>query len=168
MKSDVISVLYGYHHWANERILEQAAALTPEEFRAPGSASFSSVRDTLVHTLWAQDNWLARWQGQDNLPRYDPEDFPDSATLRERWRTADQAVEEFVAAQDEAALEQVVHYRNSRGEPFSYPLWQLLLHQVNHATQHRSEVAAVLTSYGHSPDWMDLTVYLDELKLNGA
>ena len=36
-----------------------------------------------------------------------------------------------------------------------------MLHQVNHATQHRSEVAAMLTGFGHSPGWLDLIRYLD-------
>ncbi|MER3418993.1 MAG: hypothetical protein C4290_00025, partial [Chloroflexota bacterium] len=39
-------------------------------------------------------------------------------------------------------------------------LWQLLLHQANHATQHRSEVAYLLTQMGHSPGDLDLLAYL--------
>lgn len=45
-----------------------------------------------------------------------------------------------------------------------YPLWQALLHQVNHATQHRSEAALLLTAAGHSPGNLDFLVYFDELK----
>jgi uncharacterized damage-inducible protein DinB len=36
------------------------------------------------------------------------------------------------------------------------------LHQVNHATQHRSEAALLLTRFGYSPGWLDLLVYVDE------
>jgi uncharacterized damage-inducible protein DinB len=50
---------------------------------------------------------------------------------------------------------------NFQGETWSYPLWQQLLHQVNHATQHRSEAALLLTRLGFSPGWLDLLVYLD-------
>ena len=53
-------------------------------------------------------------------------------------------------------------YVNFQGETWTYPLWQQLLHQVNHATQHRSEVAAQLTRFRHSPGWLDFLVYLDE------
>jgi uncharacterized damage-inducible protein DinB len=35
-----------------------------------------------------------------------------------------------------------------------------MLHQANHATQHRSEVAAMLTQFGQSPGWLDLIFYL--------
>jgi uncharacterized damage-inducible protein DinB len=37
----------------------------------------------------------------------------------------------------------------------------MLIHQVNHATQHRSEAALLLTQMGHSPGDLDLLVYMD-------
>jgi uncharacterized damage-inducible protein DinB len=37
-----------------------------------------------------------------------------------------------------------------------------MLHQANHATQHRSEVAMVLTEFGYSPDWLDFIRYLSQ------
>jgi len=41
-------------------------------------------------------------------------------------------------------------------------LWHCLLHVVNHGTQHRSEAAALLTSYGQSPGGLDFTLFLNE------
>ena len=61
----------------------------------------------------------------------------------------------------EAELARVVGYTNTRGQPWAYPLWQMLIHQVNHATQHRSEAAMLLTQMGHSPGDLDLLVYMD-------
>ncbi len=45
-------------------------------------------------------------------------------------------------------------------ESRAYPLWQLMLQQVNHATQHRSEAAVMLTQFGHSPGDLDFIIYL--------
>ena len=48
-----------------------------------------------------------------------------------------------------------------QGERWAYPLWQQMIHQVNHATQHRSEAAVLLTQRGHSPGWLDLLYFVD-------
>jgi uncharacterized damage-inducible protein DinB len=71
--------------------------------------------------------------------------------------------QQFIAALTAADLDRVVSYINFAGETWSYPLWHQLLHQVNHATQHRSEVALLLTRYGASPGWLDYLVYSDEV-----
>jgi len=68
---------------------------------------------------------------------------------------------EFVANLDAAQLDQGVAYTNTSGQPQRIlPLWQLMVHQVNHATQHRSEIAAMLTHFGHSPGELDFLRYL--------
>ena len=156
---DVIRLLYGYSTWANTRIMTQVANLTPAQYIAPGNASHSSVRDTLVHLLWGQALWLSRWQERGDIPDEDPEAYTDLDVLRTRWDDIDAATQAFISRLDEAMLHAVVHYR-IRGTAYALPLWQLMVHQVNHATQHRSEVATILTAYGHSPGSLDLVIYL--------
>jgi uncharacterized damage-inducible protein DinB len=41
-------------------------------------------------------------------------------------------------------------------------VWESMLHLVNHGTQHKTEAAAILTGFGHSPGDIDLIVYLNE------
>jgi uncharacterized damage-inducible protein DinB len=163
MNTALIRTFYAYNTWANERILTACAGLSDRQFVAEGSASFSSIRNTLVHTMWAQWNWLLRWRGEPNPPHFEPADYPDLAAVRTAWAEIDRETHVFVADVDEAALESICRYVNSRHEPMTYPLWQQMLHQVNHGTQHRSEVAVLLTEYGHSPGGMDFIVYLDAL-----
>jgi uncharacterized damage-inducible protein DinB len=42
------------------------------------------------------------------------------------------------------------------------PVWQMLVHVVNHGTRHRAEAAALLTGEGRSPSALDLINYADE------
>ena len=42
------------------------------------------------------------------------------------------------------------------------PVWQMLVHVVNHGTQHRAEAAALLTTEGRSPGELDMINYAEE------
>jgi uncharacterized damage-inducible protein DinB len=153
--------LYGYSAWANARILDTAAQLTAEQFTASGDG-FGSIRDTLVHTASAQWLWLERWCEKSPGELWDPASFADIAALRTRWEEVEAATAAYVTTLREPDLTRVVSYVNFQGARWAYPLWQQLLHQVNHATQHRSEAALLLTRLGYSPGWLDLLVYVDE------
>ena len=161
MLTEAVRVMYDYNTWANDRVLTLVAKLTWEQYTVSGSVSHSSVRETLVHTMWGQALWLSRWQGFGDIADEEPEDDETVVPLRDRWRKIDAATHAFVAGLDEDALHRRVHYQ-IRGVDHAQPLWALLLHQVNHATQHRSEVAVMLTEYGYSPGSLDLVIYLHQ------
>jgi uncharacterized damage-inducible protein DinB len=162
MLVEVITSLYTYNRWANQRILDTAKMLTHEQLLAPVGASFPSVRDTLVHTMHVQHNWLHRFQENPLPAPMNPDDFPDLAMIRTAWNRIDQETDDYITSLTETALSQIIEYINSRGQSCRYTRWQMLLHQVNHATQHRSEVAVMLTQFGHSPGWLDYLVYVDQ------
>src|SRR5207245_1357363 len=158
---ELIRSLYRYNDWANGRILDASARLTCDQLLEGGGASFDSVRDTLVHTMGAEWLYLERWHGRSPRASFAAADFPDLATIRARWQTIERDTQAFVATLTEADLARVVEYTNMQGERWAYPLWQQMIHQVNHATQHRSEAAVMLTKLGHSPGWLDLLYFVD-------
>jgi uncharacterized damage-inducible protein DinB len=49
--------------------------------------------------------------------------------------------------------------REVRGQKQSIILWHALVHVANHGTQHRSEIALMLTELGHSPGDLDMVWY---------
>jgi uncharacterized damage-inducible protein DinB len=53
-----------------------------------------------------------------------------------------------------------LEYSGTDGQRWSHPLWQLMAHMVNHATNHRSEAAESLTMIGQSPGDLDMTVFI--------
>ena len=158
---EAIRDLYAYSAWANARILETAEQLTLEQFTADVEGC-DSIRDTLVHTASVQWLWLERWRESSPRELWDPADFPDVATLQSRWDEVEDATKAYVATLRVPDLDGVVSYVNFQGETWAYPLWQQLLHQVNHATQHRSEAALLLTRLGYSPGWLDFLFYVDQ------
>lgn len=61
-------------------------------------------------------------------------------------------------------LATVLTYATLQGESTTLPLGHTMLQVVNHGTQHRSEVALLLTELGHSPGDLDLHVFVLEQK----
>ena len=159
---ELVRTLYRYNEWANARIIAATGRLSAEQLTAPGDAGHGSVHETLVHIMAAQWIWLARWNGTSPTSMLSAAEFPDLTSIRGRWEQIDSDTRGFVTTQTEEDLARVVAYRNTRGARWAYPLWQQVVHQVNHATQHRSEIAATLTRFGHSPGDLDLLVFVDE------
>ena len=163
MKKSEILTLYQYNAWANARILNTASQVTAEQFLAPASYSHGGLRGTLVHVLFAEWIWRVRWAGISPTEGLMPEDFPTFEALRSRWTTEEKALMAFVENINEQKLDSVVQYSRTGGEPRKNILWHLMLHLVNHGTQHRSEVAIMLTDFGHSPGDIDFITYLREI-----
>src|SRR3954451_13911985 len=155
---DEIRDLYAYNVWANNLILDRAERLSQEQLLATDQRGVS-IWDTLAHTLDAQWIWLQRWLGISPREHLDAANFPDVATLRQRWEEVERESNDYLVRLDEAQLAQPLSYVNTRGERWVYPLWQQMMHQVNHATQHRSEVAWRLTALGLSPGDIDYLFY---------
>ena len=156
-----LQTLYDYNYWASARILDAAARLNQEEFSAPRSLVWGSLRGTLVHALGAEIVWRQRCQFGATPSSLPPEtDFPTFADLRTHWQEEAQAMSAFVAGLSDEQVNGAVRYRNTKGVEFESILWQILVHVVNHGTQHRAEAAHVLTELGHSPGDIDLILYL--------
>ncbi|HET6596900.1 MAG TPA: DinB family protein [Anaerolineales bacterium] len=161
-KQDIL-LLYRYNQWANARILQAAAAITPQQFLAPASFPHGGLRGTLVHALFAEWIWRKRWEGTSPTQRLKPEDFPTVQSLQSRWQEEEAQLMNFVASVSDEQLSATFSYTNTAGKPFARILWQAMAHVVNHGTQHRSEAAAMLTDLGHSPGDLDMIYFLDEL-----
>ena len=48
-------------------------------------------------------------------------------------------------------FQQVLEYKNLAGQAHSLPLWQVVLHVVNHATYHRGQITTMVRQLGHTP-----------------
>ena len=154
--------LYGYNRWANDRILDVTAVLSAEELSRDLRSSFPSVRDTLIHMVAAEWIWLSRWNGTSPAGAPDDWDVATHAAMRARFDDVDRARTAFLDRLDDEALHRVVAYRNTRGQAFENPLWQLLRHVVNHATYHRGQVTTMVRQLGRDAISTDLAQYYRE------
>lgn len=162
MELTYIRELYDYNHWANQRALAAAAKLSPEAFTKPMGNSFSSVRDTLAHILSAEWIWLERWNGRFPRAMLDAAAFPSLVALASRWKTVEDERREFISRVTHDRLRHELEYINRQGEKFSYPLWQQMVHVINHSTYHRGQITTMLRQLGAQAVETDLLLYYDE------
>lgn len=160
MQVNDIRLLFDYNDWANKRILDTAAALSDADFLAPRNLVWGSVRNTLVHAFGAAWLWRQRCQGTSPTALPSAEDFPTLAVLQAGWEEEAAAMRAYLSGLNDEQLNGAIRYRTTQGKEYSGVLWQILAHVVNHGTQHRAEVAEILTALGHSPGDVDLIVYL--------
>lgn len=159
---EYINKIYDYTYWADGRILDACETLSPEELEAPTKNGYANLRTTLVHSLNGNWIWLSRWQGVSPQAPLNPRDFPTLAVLRTRWRHEEQQTRAFLATLTERLLSTDLIYQNLKGVTSTLPLWQTLFHVVNHSTQHRSEIALMLTALNRSPGDLDMSLYFSQ------
>ena len=163
MRAADLKTLYLYNDWANQRVLQTAAQLDAGRLVASAPLSHGTLHGTLVHTLSAEWIWRLRCaEGISPSRMFDEAAFPTLDVLQQRWQEEGQHLLAFVCGLTDDALDRSIPYKTTRGRPMTNILWHLLVHLVNHGTQHRSEAAVVLTAFGHSPGNLDLIVFLRE------
>lgn len=153
--ADYVRSLYDYNQWANDRVLATVAALSEDELGRDAGASFGSIEANLAHILMGQVVWLARWK-QDKLPSISElQSLRGLDALRGAFERSHRDLREYVASLTEDDLQRDLRYTDSRGNQYERPMWQLLLHLVNHGTHHRAETCMALATLGHPTRELD-------------
>ena len=155
MQPDQVRFLFEYDRWATSKVLAALDGLDPAVWTRPNAIGDRCLGDILVHQLGAAQRWRIGFQSQgtDEGPSPEKEPLPSIAALRANWETEWAAVEAWLPA----VTDEFVGYVFG-----GIPVWQMLVHVVNHGTQHRAEAALILTAEGRSPGGLDLIDYADE------
>jgi uncharacterized damage-inducible protein DinB len=154
--------LYDYHYWANRKLLDVVAQLTPEQFTNDVAGSYGSVRNTLVHVLSAEWGWLDRCGGQPRGERLKAEDYPTLESVVNEWTRVERYVNDFLAGLEENDLTRVIEFALGNGPKHSVALGDLMQHAAIHAVHHRGQVALLLRSLGYVPGNFDLLFYVSD------
>lgn len=153
MRRSDVRLLFSYDRWATARVLNTAEDMSPEAWAQPSAVGDRSLGGILVHALGAHARWRNAWHGTGERPRPEDEPLPTVAELRGQWVAEWDALDAYLASLDEGAPDGIWD---------GLPLWQPMVHVVNHGTQHRSEAAVILTGAGHSPGELDFIDFLTE------
>jgi uncharacterized damage-inducible protein DinB len=150
-----------YTTWASRRLVDAAARLSPDELKRDFQTADHSVLGTLVHVFAADRIWLARVTGGAPQPFISEADY-SLAVLQNEWPVLLDNWRKWALSITDQTAQESIAYKDTQGNAFSRPLWQLILHVVNHGTHHRGQVSGFLRTMGQTPPPLDLTAYYRE------
>lgn len=154
MTADEIRDHVRYSHWASRRLWDAVMKLAPDQQQRNLSVSHNSVLETLSHVYWADRAWLLRIRGEEMNTNLEP--------IESGWPVIQKGWEDWAAPLTDEGAARVVHYKNLKGDPSQTPVWQIVLHVVNHATLHRGQVMGMMRQLGGTPPPTDLIFYYRE------
>jgi len=156
---DDIRFLFAYDRWATRKILAALNGPDASAWVAPGVIGELGLGEILVHQLGAHQRWRNALAQTGLDPRPEDGPLPSPAALGPAWDAEWGTFDAWFPTLTDSWLA-----RRHEG----VPLWQMLVHVVNHGTQHRSEAAAILTGAGRSPGELDMIFFAEEIAAAAA
>ncbi len=160
MNAEYFRTMFDYHYWAHRKVWECVMQLDEEQYRRPCDYSVGSVHEQMVHTYGAERLWLRRVRQQPPVPFAAPGDYADRATLRAACDAQESEWRAFAAGLTNADVAQVIEYTSLHGNMRrESPLWMMLAQVLNHGTDHRAQILALLHQLGGPTVEQDLIIY---------
>lgn len=150
--ASMLSTFFAHNTWANLCLYDLCAELTPEQLETSMPGVFGSIGATLVHIAGSQEYFLGFLIGQQQDSPLDADDpFPGFELLRPRVKASSEALEAVADTDTERMIARV----RGDGRRYEVALSVTLLQAINHATEHRAQIAALLTQLGIEPPDID-------------
>jgi uncharacterized damage-inducible protein DinB len=159
---DYIRLLWDYNYWAQHKLLDCLETVSAEDFVCHIPYSMGSLHEQVVHTMWAEAVWLSRSKFGITFTYYKTEDYPNIASIRQQWASIESDWRAFLAGLSEADLEKRIEVTATDGTKFIDVLAQMLIHVVNHGTDHRSQMLRIIHDFGGETYEQGLSFYYRE------
>jgi uncharacterized damage-inducible protein DinB len=161
MNADAFRHFYNYHFAENRKIWDRyVTPLSVEEFTQHVDYSHGSVRDQIVHLISADEVWFSELRGVEPSEPFPPATVNDWKTIRAHWDRVEQSMRDYLAElRDDMLFDKPI---DEPEEDKDLILWQVLLHVVNHGTDHRAQLLRLLNDLGVKTAYQDYIFYVYE------
>lgn len=161
MNADSFRHFYNYHFAENRKVWEHVASLSFAQFNDPIDYSRGSIREQIVHLLDVEDVWFSQLQGvEPSEPLPETTDVDDRNIIRTHWDKVENNIRAYLSTlQDDMLFSKPIQEPE---EDKDLMIWQVLLHVVNHATDHRAQLLRSLHDLGVDTKSQDYIFYTYE------
>jgi uncharacterized damage-inducible protein DinB len=150
---------FKYNLWANLRLLDVCATLSDTQLDATMQGTFGCVRETLMHLFAAEEGYVGALTGQIPTPRLkELTTFPSFDELRRR---AEMSGKELISVAEQRELGQTLYLDGGTYEATDIIV---LIQAINHAIDHRSQIATLLSQQDIEPPDLDGWSYNDAIR----
>ncbi len=140
--------MLAYTIWADDRLLAAADGID--------DAQYASIAGQFSHMLGTQRYWYANWTGGDLVePKLD-----SLAAARRDYAASHEALRAFADGLTEEEWHRTEAWWKRWGVDATLPLGESITQVFYHGVQHRSEIAVLLSGWGHSPGDLDYLTFL--------
>lgn len=161
MNANAFRHLYGYHFAENRKLWDSCVnQLSYEQFTQNAAYSHGSVRDQIIHLMSVDEVWFSELQGVEPSEPFPPAVFDDRDMIRAHWDRVEHNMRAYLAAlRDEMLFDKPI---KEPEEDKDLIVWQVLLHVVNHGTDHRAQLLRYLNDLGVKTTSQDYIFYVYE------
>jgi uncharacterized damage-inducible protein DinB len=146
MNADHFRQLYAYYFYVNRKLWNDSiSTLSDEKFKQPFVYSIGSVHNHVVHLMSVEANWFSGLRGIEPPGFLNPQDYPSQHAVREKWDSVEHDIQAYLNTLTDDTVAEI--FPSPR---LAKPMvkWEVLFHVINHGTDHRSQLLALLYQLG--------------------
>lgn len=160
MNITIFRHFYDYHFAENRALWDRyIIPLTDDQFTRETPYSKGSIQNQILHIIDADDVWFSTLQGLEPGEPLDPAIYRDRDRIRRHWDTVEARMRQYL---DRLEDDDVFDKPFPPGEDENLIVWQVLLHVVNHGTDHRAQLLRLLNDIGVETTSQDYIFYTYE------
>jgi len=158
MNANAFRHFYDYHFAENRKIWDNyVAPLSHEQFTQDVDYSHGSVRDQIVHLMSVDEGWFSELRGLEASEPVAAADSDDRESIRARWDRIEQGMRDYLAElRDDMLFDKPIEEPDEDRDLIA---WQVLVHVVNHGTDHRAQLLRLLNDLGVETAYQDYIFY---------
>ena len=161
----VLETLFRHNLWANLAILEACSLLSAEQLQTSAVGGFGSIDETLQHFVSSEESYLYRIRTGTPLVRPENRSRLIMADMRESLLASGMGLIE-CASKVEATESVGMQWNNGPiNKLVQVPKAVILAQVINHATEHRAQIMAILTQLGIEPPELSSWAYFEAQEL---